>query len=121
MSDRIPRKHQRNSLSVVMLMVAVLAPPAWAAASDSPRFVINDRNPEANLPSEAQRKANPQQFRLFLQELIDRAGAATRRGDHLTAARYFSAVAKAEPQQSFGFAQLCQSLAALGELEGAIE
>jgi hypothetical protein len=92
-----------------------------ASAEPSTRFVINDRNPEENLPGEAQRKANPHQFRLLLQELIDRASAATQRGDHLTAARYYSALAKAKPGESLGHARLCRSLESLGELEGAME
>jgi len=122
MTDRMSRKHKRNQPSVVALIVFALTAPAGAASAESPsRFAINDRNPEANLPSEAQRKASPDQFRRFLEELINRAGAATRRGDHLSAARYYSALAKAEPNQSFGFSQLCQSLASLGELEGAME
>lgn len=120
MTARMSWKPQRNLVSVVFLTALALGPPAWASA-ESPRFAINDRNPEENLPSEVQRRNNPQQFRLFLRDLIERAGEATRRGDHLAAARYYSALAKAEPRQSFGFAQLCQSLAALGELEGAIE
>lgn len=121
MTARMSMKQKRNRPYMVALIAFALVTPAWAASAESSRFTINDRNPEANLPSEAQRKASPEHFRLFLQELIERAGAATRRGDHLSAARYYSALAKAEPRQSFGFSQLCQSLASLGELEGAME
>jgi hypothetical protein len=121
MSDRMSRKVQKNSATLVAVVVCALAHSAWAASSEQSRFPINDRNPEANLPSEAQRRANPHQFRLFLQDLSDRASAATVRGDHLSAARYYSAVAKAQPQESFGFSMLCRSLEALGELEGAME
>jgi len=118
MIDRMSRKPKQKTVSAVALILCGLASSAWAAPAS---FAINDRNPEANLPSEVQRKANPHQFQLFLQELIDRGRAATGRGDHLSAARYYSALAKAEPTQSFGFTQLCQSLESLGELEGAIE
>jgi hypothetical protein len=121
MNARIPRKPHSNLRSVVTLTVVLLAPFAWAAPELTGRFAIIDRNPEENLPTEAQRRSNPRLFRLFLQELIERAGVATQRGDHLGAARYYSALAKAEPEQSFGFSQLCQSLAALGEREGAMD
>src|SRR3954454_9322493 len=119
-------EHMSHNLStrgaVLALIIFTLPVSAWAATMDgTPNFAINDRNPEENIPSEAQRRASPPQFRQFLQELIERAGAATRRGDHLAAARYYSALAKAEPTQSFGFSQLCQSLEALGETEGAVE
>ena len=117
MIARISRKPIQKTASVLTLILC-LAPAAWGAPGS---FAINDRNPEANLPSEVQRKANPHQFQLFLQDLIDRGRAATARGDHLSAARYYSALAKAEPTQSLGFSQLCQSLESLGELEGAMD
>jgi hypothetical protein len=108
--------------AVLALMLFSLPLPAGAAPTDvTPHFAINDRNPEENIPSEAQRRGYPHQFRQFLEDLIERAAAATRRGDHLAAARYYSALAKAEPTESFGFAQLCHSLESLGELEGAME
>lgn len=106
--------------AVLALMLFSL--PAWAAPStEAPRFPINDRNPEENIPGEAQRKARPHDFREFLRELIERASAATERGDHLAAARYYSALAKAQPGESLGFSQLCRSLESLGELEGAMD
>jgi hypothetical protein len=116
MNDLAYRRARRTTVSVVAL--GLFATVAWAAPA---RFTIDDRNPEANLPSEVQRRANPNQFQLFLQELIDRARNATTRGDHLSAARYYSALAKAQPTRSAGYSLLCQSLEALGELEGAMD
>jgi hypothetical protein len=108
----------------VVALIALTSLPSFVGAAHAdatPRFAINDRNPEENIPTEAQRKASPHLFRRFLQDLIDRGAAAASRGDHLAAARYYSALAKAEPSESFGFVQLCGSLETLGELEGAIE
>jgi len=122
MADHISHTLCRRAAVLALISLCLLPLSAWAAPTDgSPRFTINDRNPEENIPTEAQRKANSHQFRRFLQDLIDRAGAATGRGDHLAAARYYSALAKAEPTESFGFVQLCASLEALGEIEGAME
>jgi hypothetical protein len=121
MADHISHTLCKRAAVLALISLCLLPLSAWAAAADAPRFAINDRNPEENIPTEAQRKANPHQFRRFLQDLIDRAATATGRGDHLAAARYYSALAKAEPTESFGFVQLCASLEALGELEGAME
>jgi hypothetical protein len=121
MTDHMSHNLCRRA-AVLALTLFSLPVSSWAAPIDvTPHFAINDRNPEENIPTEAQRRASPHQFRQFLQDLIERAGSATRRGDHLAAARYYSALAKAEPTQSFGFSQLCQSLESLGEMEGAME
>jgi hypothetical protein len=116
--------HTMCRRAAVLALTVLFSLPirSWAAPIDgTPRFAINDRNPEENLPTEAQRRTSPHLFRQFLEDLIERASAATGRGDHLAAARYYSALAKAEPTESFGFVQLCQSLESLGELEGAME
>src|SRR4051812_47488329 len=116
--------HNLGKRAAVLGLIAFVSLPLRAGAASidaTPRFTINDRNPEQNIPTDGQRRASPHLFRRFLQDLIDRAAAATSRGDHLAAARYYSALAKAEPAESFGFVQLCASLEALGEMEGAME
>jgi hypothetical protein len=106
-----------RSVIVAVVMVLGLSGLGWAA----PRFTINDRNPEAELPSVDERVARPREFERFVQDLLERAALATKRGDHLAAARYYSAVARVLPDRVVGFSGLCRSLEALGEGEGAIE
>jgi hypothetical protein len=104
-----------------VIVAAVMVMSLTGVASASLRFTVNDRNPEAELPAVEERAAHPREFDRFVEELLDRAAQSTRRGDHLAAARYYSAVARVVPDRVTGFAGLCRSLEALGELEGAIE
>jgi hypothetical protein len=97
-------------------LVAVSAPAAAEV-----RFLIDDHNPEASLPDEAQREAHPRALRQLQRELIGRGDAASQRGDHLAAARYYSALAQVVPAGSLPYARLCHALEVLGEREGAID
>jgi hypothetical protein len=92
-----------------------------APASAEVRFLIDDRNPEASLPDEAQREAHPRALRQLQRDLIARGEGASQRGDHLAAARYYSALAQVVPDGSLPYARLCHALEVLGEREGAID
>ena len=53
-------------------------------------------------------------------ELIARAEAASQRGDHAAAVRYYRAVASAVPERAVAFSKLCKAHEALGEVQEAI-
>jgi hypothetical protein len=104
---------------VLVAALTALAPrPAPAAEL---HFVIDDHNPEASLPDEQQREAHPRALHQLVRELTARGEAATQHGDHLAAARYYSALAQVMPDRSLAYARLCHALDILGEREGAID
>lgn len=92
-----------------------------APAAAEIRFLIDDHNPEASLPDEAQREAHPRALRQLQHELTARGEIATSRGDHLAAARYYSALAQVVPDRALPYARLCHALEVLNEREGAID
>jgi hypothetical protein len=104
---------------LVVAALTALAPRSARAAEV--RFSIDDHNPEGNLPTEQQREAHPRALHQLVRELTMRAEAATQQGDHLAAARYYSALAQVMPDRSLPFARLCHALDVLGEREGAID
>jgi hypothetical protein len=110
-----------GSSTVVVAALAAVVGAASGSARAADRFLIDDRNPELDVPDEQQRAAHPREFEHFTQELRARGEAASMRGDQLAAARYWSALAKAVPDRSQAFARLCRSLEALGEREGALD
>lgn len=100
----------------------LLGARAWAGAIDplSTQFQINHADPESNVPPMEQRNAKPLEFGYYLQDLITFAMAADKSGDHLAAARYYRAFAKAVPEESVAFSKLCESLEAAGQREQAL-
>lgn len=82
---------------------------------DSGDFRIDDENPERDIPTEEKRNAAPIQFGYFLMNLSEKAEAATERGDHATAIKYFRAIAAAVPESVAGPRRLCAAYEANGE------
>ena len=101
---------------------AVIGSPAGTPPAPfvHPRFVLNDADPEASVPPPAQRNANPLQFGYFLQDLLDRAAAATKQGDTAAAIRYHRAIAKAVPERALAFSRLCALYESTGQRQAAI-
>jgi tetratricopeptide (TPR) repeat protein len=106
-------RHRRAALSVVAgVLFVFVARPALAT--------IDDAHPERSVPTPAQQMADPLRFADVLMELGVRAEAATGRQDHAAAARYYAALAKAVPAQSYAFTKQCEALEASGRREEAI-
>jgi hypothetical protein len=82
-------------------------------------FTIDDRDPERNVPSEAERNAKPIDFGNYLMALADKAEDAAKRGDHLSEAKYYGALAKAVPDRSVAFAKRCAAYEQLGQRDNA--
>jgi hypothetical protein len=116
--------HKIVGFSVALVLCgATMSPPAHAsqAPAASGHFRVDDRDPELNIPTLVERERQPLEFGYFVQELLDRAGAATKRGDHAAASRYYRAFALAAPEDSAAFSKLCAALEAAGERAQAIE
>lgn len=109
---------------VALLATACHAALAFAQPVDvevKTRFAIDDSDPMAGVPTDADKNAHPLEFSYYLQELIERAEHSTRNGQHNAAARYYMAVATAVPERATGFSALCASLEAGGNRTQAIE
>jgi hypothetical protein len=82
---------------------------------------VSDSDPESSVPGEIQKQRNPLQFGYWLMDVAQTASAATRRGDHAAAIRYYRALAKAVPERSISFTRLCESYEAAGDWQDAVE
>ncbi len=87
----------------------------------SAKYRIDDSNPEHSVPTSAEAMKNPLEMGYLMMDLIARADAATQRGDHAAAVRYYRALGKAVPERSVSFAKLCKAYEALGDREQAVE
>jgi tetratricopeptide (TPR) repeat protein len=130
---RPPRQKQAGPAPVVVALVLGAMLPAAAGrarAAEAParperaelsEYAIDDANPEASVPSQEKANSNPIQFGYLIQDLLDRADAATKRKDHAAAVRYYRAIVKAVPDKSVGLAKLCQAYEANGEIDTALK
>jgi hypothetical protein len=105
----------------------VLAPSARADDPGVPqhgwlsKWPVDDQHPEASIPPEKERNADPLQFGYWLQDLAWKAERSSRRGDHTAAVRYYHALAVAVPDRAVGFVKTCEEYEALGDRDQAIE
>ena len=110
--------------SMVVLLALVSAAPRAALATGieplSTQFHINHADPASTVPTEAEKNAKPLEFGYYLQDLIAFAMAAEKAGDHLGAARYYRAFARAVPDESIAFQKLCESLQKAGRRDEAM-
>jgi hypothetical protein len=86
----------------------------------SSTFAIDDADPEGSVPSPEQSLRQPLQMGYFVMLLTEKADAATQRGEHLTAARYLRALAKAVPDRSAAFSKMCRAYEAAGDNANAL-
>ena len=114
----IRRGRRRPAAAAVAVAASLLiASPAGAAEL---AFPIDDADPEGAVPTPAEADARPLDFAYYLQDLTGRARAAADRGDLAAAVRYHRALARAVPDASLPRQQLCASLQALGDGDGAL-
>jgi hypothetical protein len=122
---------RRASVPAAAAVTMVLLARPGAARADAPavpehgwlnnKWHIDDEHPEANIPSETERNADPLQFGYWLQDLAWKAEHASRTGDHAAAVKYYSALAVAVPDRAIGFVKTCEEYEALGDGDKAIE
>jgi tetratricopeptide (TPR) repeat protein len=115
----------KRTLRLCVCLAAALASaqPALAQSPDTlvSKFSIDDSDPEASVPTPQQAARQPLEMGYHLMLLSERADAATNRGDHAAAAKYWRAIAKAVPERSLSFSRMCRSYEAAGDYVSAIE
>jgi tetratricopeptide (TPR) repeat protein len=121
-----------DGLIVVVLLATLASPPAVASAQieelSTPiagdlatRWRVNDDDPSAVIPSEAERNQDPLQFGYWLQDMLSRAEGAYESGDWKTVIKYYDALRQAVPQQIKSSQRICKAYRRLGEPEKALE
>jgi len=96
----------RRSASAIALCFTVGL--AHAEEGDiSKKFQVDDADPLASIPSDAERDKNPIEYAHFLQDVIARAERALEKKDYATAAKYHEALAKMVPDRAVSFSRLC--------------
>lgn len=112
-------------LAVFGLLCAMPGSARAEPSPDHPNQVsdlrIDEQNPEGNIPTEEQRNRNPVEFGYWLQDLAAMAQKASKRGDHLVAIKFFTAMAKAVPDRPVSYRRLCDEYNAAGMGDKAIE
>jgi hypothetical protein len=84
-------------------------------------FKIDDADPEAGVPGPDEATQQPLQYGYLLQDLAARAESASKKGDHVAAARFYGALAKAAPTVAYPPRQMCLELEAAGDTQKATQ
>jgi tetratricopeptide (TPR) repeat protein len=95
-------------------------PPAGQPEQLSQKFSIDDQNPEASIPSDKEKNANPLEFGYLLQDLIARAEQARKMKDNAAVVRYYRAIAKGVPDQAKGWSKLCEAYQVVNDRDRAV-
>ncbi len=118
--------------AVLIIIGTISSGPAFGQPTVAPKteskqptaigkWQVNDADPVSSVPTPEQRDSNPLSYAYFIMDLTGRAEKAVRLGDHQSAVKYFSALAKAIPDRSIAYTRLCTSYAALGDWKPALE
>src|SRR4051812_45708366 len=67
---------------------------------------IDEEHPERSVPTPEQALKNPLEMGYLVMDLVARAEAASQRGDHAAAVRYYAAIAKAVPERSVSYTKM---------------
>jgi tetratricopeptide (TPR) repeat protein len=94
-------------------------PPAPPGALLS-AWPVDDKDPEAHVPTLKEMNDDPLQAGYWIQDLILKAELATRHGDHQAAIKYYRAMYKAVPEKAISLTRLCTEYEAVDDLDNAI-
>jgi len=112
----------RSAGAAACVLALLAAAPVHAGPNDMlGDWEINDADPESSVPTPAKRDRDPMSFGHFLLDLSFKAERAEKKNDHLAAAKYYRAVAKAVPDRSVGFSKACKQYEALGDWQDALD
>jgi tetratricopeptide (TPR) repeat protein len=120
---RRSRRVTRGAAIAAGLVLGVLLARPGVAAADVPgqqpgmlsKWPIDDANPAASLPSEAERNKDPLEFGYWLQDVILRAEVYSKHGKHDVAVKLYTALAMAVPERAIAFTKMCEEYEALGD------
>ena len=104
-----------------VVLTFALNPRALADEPSAPKWQIDDADPEANVPTQAEANQAPLAFGDYLMELTARGITAMERENPESAVKYFRALVKAVPDRSAGYSRLCEAYAKAGDLVQADE
>jgi tetratricopeptide (TPR) repeat protein len=101
------------------------AEPGATAAEPPPgglsKWPVNDTDPVKSLPTTQQRDRNPLEYGYHLMDLTDKADIAQKKGDWLSVAKYYEAIAVAVPDHAIGFRRSCDAYEKVGNASKALE
>jgi hypothetical protein len=83
-------------------------------------FRIDDADPESTVPTPHQRDGNPIEFGYYLQDLMAKAEAATKKNDQDAYIRYMRALAVSVPNHAKGWSLLCEAYERANDRQRAI-
>lgn len=81
----------------------------------SSKYKIDDTNPEASVPSSAEKNKNPLEFGYLIQDLLARGEAAHKEKNYAAEVKYYRAVAKAVPDAARSWSMLCAAYRLVNE------
>jgi hypothetical protein len=99
---------------------AQTGPQAGPPRDVKSEFKINDADPMASLPNPETLHKNPLQFGYLIQELLGKAEKANKNGDHAAEARFYFALTKLAPAESYAPRKLCEAYEAAGDMAKAV-
>ncbi len=85
------------------------------------KWRVNDTDPVKSLPTTEQRDRNPLEYGYHLMDLTDKADIAQKKGDWLSVAKYYEAIAVAVPDHAIGFRRSCDAYEKVGNATKALE
>ena len=94
--------------------------PDGVIAGHLSKYPIDDSHPEASVPTNEQRDADPIQFGYFIMDLGDHAEWAIKKGDHKKAAGIYRALVKAVPDMAIGYVKACEQYELAKDIPSAI-
>lgn len=115
-----------QQLSFVALVAICLIPKqalGQGASYPEPlgkKFVIDDNDPEAHLPTEEEAAKSPLEWGYLLMALDERAQIASERGDWNATLKYHRAAAKLVPDRAVSFGMLCKDYEMVGKRDEAV-
>lgn len=104
------------------------APKATGEAPETPQslqwqlskeFPIDESEIEASVPSKKARDRNPLEYGYFIQDLLEGAAGAHKRGDDYVVVAYYRALVKAVPERAKSWGKLCEAYATVNDHERA--
>lgn len=88
---------------------------------DMSKFEVDDKNPEANLPTADEAARAPLDFANLLNDIGMRIDAARERGDFAQAVKLDRAFVRLAPQRAAAYGALCRDNEALGQRDDALQ
>jgi tetratricopeptide (TPR) repeat protein len=121
------RRRVAGAVAIATVLAALCTGERAARADDMPqpssgwlsKWKVDDAHPEASIPDEKARNADPLQFGYWLQDLSLKAEWSSKHDHHEAAARYYAAMGIAVPDRAIPFSKLCDEYETMGDLKKA--